>query len=412
MSPGRTMSWIIVTFVVGALNLILGFTLAVQLGVGPRTLEEAWAALLGRSPDRAARDAAINALIETLAADPQEAAPVAPPPETQLYDLVVEFQPELLKNEANLIQVDSDLRATESLTTESLAAHAEALQAKCEAYLADLGKTLEQLQSQIPRLGTLKPLGQQIEQALVEQSSRFDAAVHSLTQRDPAEEPAAVAERLTQETVSLLSVIHRFRDYLATAFLAILRHDPRLRKVEDRQKMDPLTKTPNRIGMELQLQEWWEQNRFRDRENCAILVDFDRFENINLQFGAAAGKHVLRTVVEQIQKRLGPNDSIFRHSGQQIAIFLGVESAAGVQTARSISTMACASPISYGKCNIPVRITGTVIPILAKNRPGDILARLEEELRTAKRITPGRIYLSDKAKAPPSMFTKGEAAAR
>ena len=197
---------------------------------------------------------------------------------------MVEFQPELLKNEANLIR--STPTQDRSLTAES-SPHAGHCR-QCEAYLADLGRP-RLTSHRFPASGALKPRPTD-RSAAVEQSSRFDAAVHSLTQRDPAEEPAAAAERLTQETVSLLSMIHRFRDCLATALLAILRQEPRLRKVEDRQKMDPLTKTPNRIGMELQLQEWWEHNRFRDRENCAILVDFDRFENINLQFGAAAAE--------------------------------------------------------------------------------------------------------------------------
>lgn len=405
------MHWVILTFVVAVLNLILGYVLAVQMGCGPRTLREAWEALLGRSRRRVARDASVDALIQSLVEEPEAAKPAPPSPEVTLRDMVQAFQPDLLKNEANLIQVDTDLRTTEPPTAETVAAHAQALQANCETYLADLEKASAHLQSQFDDLGALKPLGQQIDMALVEQSTQFDATVRNLGQRDLTAEPIEGAKQLKEETVSLLSMMHQLRDYLATAFMAIVRQDRRICKTDESQKLDPLTNAPNRIGMEMALQEWWEQNRFRDQANCAVLFDFDSFVAINKEFGVAAGKHVLRTVVEQMRQCMGPNDSIFRYSGQQIAIFVcGVDAAGGMQTARLISTMVQASPVTYGGHSIPVRITGTVVPILARSTPRDILARLEEELGTAKRITPGRVYLSDKAKAPPPVFNKGETA--
>ncbi len=407
------MSWVILTLIVGAVNLALGYTLAVQMGCGPHTLTEAWEILIGRVPARFSHDASVDALIQALAtqSESKKAEAEAKSPETMLRELVAGFQPDLLKNEANLIQVDTDVRTTVPATAETVAAQSQALQANCEAYLADLGKTSTQLQSQFAGLGKLKPLGEQIDMALVEQSAQVDATVRNLSQWDPTEEPTVAAEQLKEETVSLLSTIHQLRDFLMKAFLTIVRQDLRRPKIETAQTIDLLTGTPNRIGLELTLQEWWEQNRFRDQANCAILFDLDSFLEVNRQFGVAAGKHVLRTVVERMRESLGPNDAIFRYSGQQIAILLGgVESAAGLQTARRISETVQTKPILYETASISVSITGTVVPILAKSTPADILARLVEELGTAKRIMRGKVYLSDKAKAPAPVFDKGQPA--
>lgn len=405
------MTWVILTLIVGAMNLALGYALAVQMGCGPRTFAEAWEILLGRVPNRLGYDASVDALIHTLAAQSEAEEIRAKTPEAMLHELVAGFQPDLLKNEANLIQVDTDVRTTVPATAETVAAQSQALQANCEAYLADLAKTSTLLQSQFAELGKLKPLGEQIDMALVEQSAQVDATIRNLSQRDPAAEPATAAEQLKEETVSLLSTIHQLRDFLIKTFLTIVRQDQRRPKVETAQTIDLLTGTPNRIGLELTLQEWWEQNRFREQANCAILFDLDGFLEVNGQFGVAAGKHVLRTVVERMRESLGPSDAIFRYSGQQIAILLGgVESAAGLQTARRISETVQTKPILYEAASISARITGTVVPIVAKSTPADILARLEEELGTAKRITRGKVYLSDKTKAPAPVFDKGQPA--
>jgi len=169
--------------------------------------------------------------------------------------------------------------------------------------------------------------------------------------------------------------------------------------------MDPLTEVPNRIGFELALQERWEQNRFREQPHSAILFDIDALAEINQQHGLAAGKHVLRTIVQRIRECPGVPDAIFRYSGQQIVILLaGVEGGPALQTARRISETLQEASIPFGKGLISVSLTGAVVQIVATSSPRDILARFEDAMATAKRIARGRVYLADKAKAPPQMF--------
>lgn len=125
------------------------------------------------------------------------------------------------------------------------------MQENCQTYLDTLGKKSAEIQSQLALLGPFKPIGQQIDMALVEQSTQIDAAVRNLAQSDVTSEPESAAGYLKREVVSLLGLMHQLRDYLATTFMDIIWQDKRLRETADSETLDALTEVPNRIGFEL-----------------------------------------------------------------------------------------------------------------------------------------------------------------
>jgi diguanylate cyclase (GGDEF)-like protein len=404
------MSWIILTFVVGVANLVLGYVSAVLLGYGPRTLHEAWAACAGTPPARWTDPALVDAMVDRLATEAEEANQAAkqaskpPPPEATLRDVVLSLRDDLPKNEAKLIDVDTALRSA-APTAETNQAQVQAVQENCQTYLDTLGKKSAEIQSQLALLGPFKPIGQQIDMALVEQSTQIDAAVRNLAQSDVTSEPATAASYLKREVVAMVGLMHQLRDYLATTFMDIVWQDKRLRETAESETLDELTEVPNRIGFELALQERWEQNRFREQAHSAILFDIDDLAELDQEHGVAAGKHVLRTLVARLREGQGPTDAIFRFSGQQFVILqAGVEGAAALQTAKRISETIQAATIPFGQSMIAVSLTGAVVQILPTSTPRDILARFDDALATAKRIARGRVYLADKNKAPPQMF--------
>ncbi|MEN6493537.1 MAG: GGDEF domain-containing protein [Thermoguttaceae bacterium] len=404
------MSWIILTFVVGVVNLVLGYVIAVLLGYGPRTLREAWAACAGTPSARGMDPASVDAMVNRLTTEAEETqqavkqAPKPPPPEATLRDVVLSLRDDLPKNEAKLIDVDTALRSA-APTAETNQAQVQAVQENCQTYLDTLGKKSAEIQSQLALLGPFKPIGQQIDMALVEQSTQIDAAVRNLAQSDVTSEPATAAGYLKREVVAMVGLMHQLRDYLATTFMDIVWQDKRLRETAESETLDELTEVPNRIGFELALQERWEQNRFREQAHSAILFDIDDLAELDQEHGVAAGKHVLRTLVARLREGQGPTDAIFRFSGQQFVILqAGVEGAAALQTAKRISETIQAATIPFGQSMIAVSLTGAVVQILPTSAPRDILARFDDALSTAKRIARGRVYLADKNKAPPQMF--------
>ena len=118
------MSLFVLVIVIGALNLALGYALAVRLGFGPEGLRPTWETLSA---------AGMDCLID----DPwrqqamPEPAPFAEAP-------VLAFRSDLVKNEESLIRIDTELRAPRALAGPAVEAHVRGVQTSCETYLADL----------------------------------------------------------------------------------------------------------------------------------------------------------------------------------------------------------------------------------------------------------------------------------
>lgn len=387
-------SLVVLVLVVGAANLVLGYVIAVQLGYGPRSLHEMWAAVSGDGGSSAV-DPAVNAIIQQMVAEPA-ALPAASPatPTTSFEDLVLAFRKELGENEASLIRIDEQLRSAQTPTAETIEAQTRALREACQAYVVVLGKTSDRCQGQLDALGATKPLGEQIDMALVEQSTQIDAAVRNLDQLDLAADPAGASKRLSAEIATLLGTIHQLRDYLDTACVALARPENRLSTRDDNQRTDPMTNLPNRFGLEQILQQWWQEGRHQTKPHCAVLFDLDDFAKVNQDHGVSAGNQVLRAVAERMREGLGPDDLIVRYSGQRLAVLLsGVEAEAALQSAERISQAVQASGIPYGEMAIPVSLTGSVVRILPHDTPQDVLDRLERTLSEAKRTARGKLVL-------------------
>jgi len=60
---------IVLILVVGSLNLVLGYVIAVRLGYGPRSLHETWEAISGNGRSSTI-DPAVNAIIQQMVAEP------------------------------------------------------------------------------------------------------------------------------------------------------------------------------------------------------------------------------------------------------------------------------------------------------------------------------------------------------
>jgi diguanylate cyclase (GGDEF)-like protein len=371
------MSLFVLVIVIGALNLALGYALAVRLGFGPEGLRPTWETLSA---------AGMDGLID----DPwrqqamPEPAPFAEAP-------VLAFRSDLVKNEESLIRIDTELRAPRALAGPAVEAHVRGVQTSCETYLADLKKAAEQFRLQTES-DAFQPLGEDLDLALVEQSTQVDAVARSLGQLDLAGDPAALTARLIEEVTGLLSRMHQLRDYLDRVCVTIVRQDERLHTIDEGFRRDPMTNLPNRLGLEHLLQEWWQQGRHQSQPLSAVLFDLDGFTKLNQDHGAAAGNHVLHVVAERMRDCLGPNDLIVRYSGQRIAVFLsGVESTDAIEAAERIRQAAQSDDIPCGEMAIPISLSGGIAAILPHDTPQDVLDHLEKTLAEAKQAGRGQL---------------------
>ncbi|MEM8790639.1 MAG: EAL domain-containing protein [Pseudomonadota bacterium] len=89
-------------------------------------------------------------------------------------------------------------------------------------------------------------------------------------------------------------------------------------QIERRALSDELTGLLNRRGLEVELGR--RLGETREARLAVILVNLDRFKQINDTLGYEAGDHVLRAVVKTLRPLIGDDDTFARSSGNEFAI--------------------------------------------------------------------------------------------
>jgi len=85
--------------------------------------------------------------------------------------------------------------------------------------------------------------------------------------------------------------------------------------------LDPLTGTPNRVGMLSSLRE--QQEYVRRKQACAIvMMDLDHFKSVNDKYGHLIGDKVLIGFAHYVMAHLRPYDKVFRYGGEEFLICL------------------------------------------------------------------------------------------
>ena len=84
--------------------------------------------------------------------------------------------------------------------------------------------------------------------------------------------------------------------------------------------IDPLTSSGNRRALDLKLSEVIESQHREAYTMCLILVDLDKFKEINDSYGHAVGDEILKNVCELIKKHTRVLDSLYRYGGDEFII--------------------------------------------------------------------------------------------
>ncbi len=85
---------------------------------------------------------------------------------------------------------------------------------------------------------------------------------------------------------------------------------------------DPLTQLPNRVLFLSRLQHSLDKARRQDTRLAVLMMDLDRFKDVNDSFGHLAGDDLLQQVAERLTTRLRLTDTICRLGGDEFVVLL------------------------------------------------------------------------------------------
>ncbi|OQW78689.1 MAG: GGDEF domain-containing protein [Proteobacteria bacterium ST_bin11] len=85
---------------------------------------------------------------------------------------------------------------------------------------------------------------------------------------------------------------------------------------------DPLTKLPNRMLFLSRLQHNIDKSHRQANKMAVLMLDLDRFKDVNDSFGHLAGDDLLQMVAERLTTRLRSSDTICRLGGDEFVVLL------------------------------------------------------------------------------------------
>lgn len=188
---------VFLTLMIGVLNLCLGYALAVNLGYGPPSLQDAWRAM---------------------SATP---APVDPPTHQEVSEVfVLDAWKVALADEASRMGVLEDrLRnCEEQPDRETIRECVSELQKLCEATLREQGEAAERFENRFDESDELGAAGKELEEATFEQLAQLETTISNLRQADLEFDLAATGTRLIGEIERGLAASRRLWNGLNAAF--------------------------------------------------------------------------------------------------------------------------------------------------------------------------------------------------
>ncbi len=172
------------------------------------------------------------------------------------------------------------------------------------------------------------------------------------------------------------------------AHAAVALENARLhRLVEQQALVDVLTGLSNRRSLEETLTSELARARRLDGELCLVLVDLDRFKQVNDRFGHPAGDEVLRSFAHTLAGAIREGDVAGRWGGEEFALILvGVGVSGGIDLAERARRLISTRPVMTVRGG-PVNITASfgVAACAGGASIDDLIAAADSALYAAKR---------------------------
>ena len=260
-----------VVFIIGVLNLVLGFGLAILLErqiVVPVPLPRF-------QPAPGSDDVLFE--IPALPAVGDDIRKQLPRRWVELLNTmdlqcstIIEATVEVLKLEVagyreDLLDVEEQMRITIDGDDPDAASRAlENLIALNDEWVTKQWDALKVVAEKRDDLGEYSEEGKRLESILLDQTSLIEDHCNAMKNLD-VKTNASAADTITRCMGDLVRMAHELRDAMQEATLLIIRNEGRLLSSDRRQRQDALTGLQNRISLEVMLENWWREDLNRNR---------------------------------------------------------------------------------------------------------------------------------------------------
>ncbi len=270
--------------------------------------------------------------------------------------------------------------AAELVTTDRVLAQVEAALGEWQAaYIASTEAAQQQEQL----------LSHQLDQRFATLKVEYDTAAQQRENRALVRENAATSSALAQSrrVRQLQGVVIALGVALGAVLIwLVILNRGRARRMGSLAMTDELTQAPNRRAVLARLGQLLKRP---EAPPCAILImDIDFFKRINDQHGHAAGDEVLKLVAEAVRSSVTPPAFFGRLGGEE---FLIVLPDAGLTAAREFAEVLRQKVAAIntrvlipGHAGVTTSV-GLTVSMIGADDPGNMLARADTALYTAKR---------------------------
>jgi diguanylate cyclase (GGDEF)-like protein len=227
----------------------------------------------------------------------------------------------------------------------------------------------------------------------------LDAAARPIeeTEAGPNWTPAQHPELARAAAASMFAANERLQAELDAARGELQRERTKVESLCSEARTDALTGLPNRRSFDEELNRRFDQWRRHDVPVSLLLIDIDRFKQVNDQHGHPAGDAVLRWIARLIRDAFREMDVPARYGGEEFATILpGTQLSDAANVAERLRAAIAARVFQDGDLTLPVTVSIGVATSTAGDDPAKLIERTDEALYAAKQNGRNRAYLNDR----------------